>query len=338
VWYPLGLLIEKWIFYYYPLFEHERFIPQLNGERGFDQPSKKVLFRKELTEIVDHYRLNGGMSAFYSEYRRGTIPRELERTLRAVIQKVRNAITDQPMRHLGYSQHGVHYSVFDWDRSRLRLPVGAITPDRLIQDAGKFSIPVDLASLFQYFGTFITGEGTLLSKWADFTINTARAQGNLLTKEQILDLLSRTPDTERQVQEASRFYHQLLADSHEIACVWSGISIHSHQNLHIDHMLPFSLWKNNDLWNLMPTHKKVNEKKKDMIPSPALLERREDTIRHYWDLWHDSYGETFTREIMSALTGTAAKSQDELMDIAFANLVDKCSYLIDVRGYPAWNI
>jgi len=34
VWYPLGLLIERWIVYYYPLFESESFVPQLNGEKN----------------------------------------------------------------------------------------------------------------------------------------------------------------------------------------------------------------------------------------------------------------------------------------------------------------
>jgi hypothetical protein len=338
IWYPLGLLIEKWILYYYPLFEHGQFIPQLYGERTLDQPTKKVLFRKELTDILEHYRLNGGLSAFHKEYRMGTIPKELESTMRTLIQKVRVAITDGPIQHLGYSQHGVHYAVFDWDRSRLHLPKGPLTSDRLIQCGGKFSLDLDLASLFQYFGTFIIGEGTLVSKWADFTVNTSRAQGHSVTREQVLDLLSHTPDTERQVQEASRFYHQLLAQSQEIACVWSDSRIQSHQNLHIDHMLPFSLWKNNDFWNLMPTHKRVNEKKKDMIPAPALLERREEIILHYWRLCSDSYKETFSREMVSSLTGTYGKSQKDMMDIAFQNLMEKCRYLIDVRGYAAWNL
>lgn len=319
------MLVEKWIFSYYPLFEHERFIPQLKGERAPGRSSRKLSFREEMTEIVDYYRSNGGISVFSTEYRKGTIPRDLDRTMRRLVRKVRIALTDQPMRHLGYSQHGRHYSVFDWDRSRMDLPAGPITPDRLVQGAGKFSIPPDLDLLFQYFGSFITGEGTLLGKWADFTVKTARDQGCPISRELVLDLLGRAPDTTRQVQEASRFYHQLLADSPGIACAWSGMRIHSHQDLHVDHVLPFSLWKNNDFWNLMPTHKKVNEKKRDMIPSPALLERRKDTIRYYWQLLHGTYGETFRREIVSALAGTDVDREDELLDTAFANLVGKCA-------------
>ncbi len=338
VWYPLGLLIEKWILYYYPLFEYEKFIPQLNGERDLYESTKKVRFRRELTEIVAYYRLNGGLSAFYTEYRRGTIPRDLDGPMRALIKNVRIAITDGPIQHLGYSQRDVHYGVFDWDRSRMYLPKGAITTDILIQYGGKFSLTRDHATLFQYFGSFIIGEGTLVSKWADFTVNISKAQGHHVKKEQILALLSQEPNPERQISEASRFYHQHLAESRGIPCVWSNQLIQSHNDLHIDHMLPFSLWKNNDFWNLMPTHKKMNEKKSDMIPSPSLLEDRKDIIFHYWQLLSDSYQETFYREMTSALTGDLSNNRENMMDIAFQNLVEKCRYLIDIRGYAAWNL
>ena len=32
IWFPLGLLIEKWIFYYYPIIANEQYIPQKSGE------------------------------------------------------------------------------------------------------------------------------------------------------------------------------------------------------------------------------------------------------------------------------------------------------------------
>lgn len=337
VWYPLGLLIERWILYYYPIFENERFIPQLNGEKNLDEPSKKVLFRRELSEIIEYYRLNGGFSAFYTDYRRGTIPENLNQPMRDLIKKVRIAITDGPIQHLGYSYHGDYYSVFDWDRSHLRLPKGHISCEYLINHGGKFSMHRDLSSLFQYFGSFIIGEGTLVSKWADFTVHISKAQGQNVTKERILDLLGRSPNTERQVQEASRFYHQLLAESQGISCIWSDKLIQSHRHLHIDHLLPFSLWKNNDLWNLMPTLDSVNTQKKDAILSPSLLKKREDSILHYWHLLSNTYQDTFRKEITSALIGTYTKNDKEMMDMAFQNLIDKCWYLIDIRGYAAWN-
>jgi len=216
------------------------------------------------------------------------------------------------------------------------LPKTPVCPEYLINNVGNFSLSLDLASLFQYFGSFIIGEGTIMSKWAEFTTSISRSQGCLIPREKVLDLLSRTPDTERQVSEAQRFYHQMLEDSQGIECVWSGETIKQHNKLHIDHVLPFSLWKNNDFWNLMPTLDSVNSKKKDAIPSPKLLEMRRGVIEFYWRSLADVYDTTFRSEIVGALTGQDVGSGTDWMPIAFKNLVEKSRYLIDVRGCQAW--
>lgn len=58
--FPFGLLIEKWIFYYYPLIENN--IPQIHGQ-------KDISFRKELEFFIEKYRNNGGFLQFYNDYR-----------------------------------------------------------------------------------------------------------------------------------------------------------------------------------------------------------------------------------------------------------------------------
>lgn len=336
--YPLGLLIERWILYYYPIFEHDQFIPQLNGERNLSEPSNKILFRRDFTDIIDYYRMYGGFSAFYSDFRRGNIPDELQPIMRELVRKVRVAITDGPIQHLGYSHIGKTYAVFDWDRNRFNLPKNEkITPEHLIRHAGSFSFHRDLESLFKFFGSFIIGEGTLVSKWADFTVKISKAQGQQVGKDQLLAILSKTPDTTRHVQEASRFYNQLLADTGEIFCIWSNKPIKTHDQLHIDHLLPFSLWKNNDFWNLIPAQATVNKQKRDAIPSPDLLWKREDAILHNWDLISQSYRQTFHQELTTALIGREIDDEREMRRTAFNNLIEKSRYLIEIRGYAAWN-
>jgi len=54
--------------------------------------------------------------------------------------------------------------------------------------------------------------------------------------------------------------------------------------------LPFARWKNNNLWNLLPAISTVNSKKRDKIPEPALLHKREDVIQDYWQILHASSG------------------------------------------------
>jgi len=65
-------------------------------------------------------------------------------------------------------------------------------------------------------------------------------------------------------------------------CVWSGALIHQN-DMDIDHILPYSVWFNNDLWNLLPTERNLNQKKKkDKISTRELITKRADTIVDYW--------------------------------------------------------
>jgi len=339
IWYPLGLLIEKWIFYYYPIFDSEFFIPQLNGEKALEEESKKVSFRKPLTEIIDYYRSRGGITVFYSEYRKGTIPDELDITIKDLIRKIRWAIIDGPFKHLGYSHYRSQYMVFDWDHRKLHLPKTPVSPEYLILYLGKYSISPDMALLFKHFGSFILGDGSILNKWAEVTTRLGEKQGLLITHEQVLNVLTACPDIEREQKSiVSRKYSAMIRESGSIPCVWSGYPLKNSEDIHIDHMLPFSIWKNNDLWNLMPARNSVNAKKSDRVPSPDFIISRKDVIFRYWESLVETYPDLFHQEIGSSLTGTRDYSTGNWNNVAFSGLVEKSKYLIDTRGYPAWTL
>lgn len=74
VWLPNGLVsipllsvVEKWMEYYWPLFESETFIPQNGGEKP--QCKKPVAFRAPMGELITAYRNRGGQAAFTVQYR-----------------------------------------------------------------------------------------------------------------------------------------------------------------------------------------------------------------------------------------------------------------------------
>lgn len=107
--------------------------------------------------------------------------------------------------------------------------------------------------------------------------------------------------------------------------------------MNIDHMIPFAVWRNNDLWNLLPAHKDINLKKKDKIPSSDLLYKRKDAIIFYWEKLKEHYGEMFEKEIRLSLLDrsmTTAHWQDD----CFHQLKDKCKYLINIRCLEEWNM
>ena len=333
--FPLGLLIEKWLLYYYPIFAAPAFIPQKNGETPDQDAGKVVSFRKHFAPVIDYYRDRGGISVFYNDYARGTMPAEIQPAFGTLARAIRTTITKMPMKHLGYSQSKEHYSVFDYDRSYRLSREGPADRTSLIENSGRFFLSRDLCTIFEHFGGFISGEECLLKKWAEFTAAADRT--GTVTEECMLSLLTRTPTTERAIADARNIYQSVFAEERSLVCVWSGRPINSPEAMHIDHVLPFSVWKNNDLWNLLPALGTVNAQKRDRIPDPALLESRRDCIIGYWDFLHDHAPRPFEREIAVSLLGLKVP-QNDWQDLAFNHLAEKCAYLIHVRGYEAWAI
>lgn len=137
----------------------------------------------------------------------------------------------------------------------------------------------------------------------------------------------------RDVLEAKKLYKQVLEDSGTVFCVWSGKKTNSYD---IDHMIPFSAWKNNDLWNLLPAQPFVNNQKRDKIPSPILLLKQKELIIHYWNLLEQFQQIRFRREIQISLLGINI-DQSNWQEASFKKLESNCSYLINTRGFQEWN-
>ncbi|MDD4950765.1 MAG: hypothetical protein PHC76_14180, partial [Sulfuricurvum sp.] len=93
-------------------------------------------------------------------------------------------------------------------------------------------------------------------------------------------------------------------------------------------------WFNNDLWNLLPADKKVNNQKRDKIPSPKLIEKRADTIIDYWKRYEQKWHHRFNNEMDVSLLNS--DHEEKSYDLAIASLIQKAGYLIYDRGFQAW--
>ena len=113
VHFPTGLLIEKWMLYYYPILESSTNIPQINGETN-------LAFEIQFKEIISAYIGIGGFSAFYNDLKNKGIPKNLQAKFIALAKKMRVTIADKPMRHIGYSIYKKHYSIFKFETGTLR--------------------------------------------------------------------------------------------------------------------------------------------------------------------------------------------------------------------------
>jgi len=90
-------------------------------------------------------------------------------------------------------------------------------------------------------GSFINGQDSIFFKWAEFSVN---ASGKQLSVDQVVNEVLKSPITERDVAESKHIYRSILIKEGKVYCVWTGKQI---KTCHIDHMIPFSVWRNNDL-------------------------------------------------------------------------------------------
>lgn len=321
---PTGLLIEKWILYYYPILESPAFIPQINGDVN-------LAFGNQLNQIISVYRPIGGFSAFYNDLKTKGIPESIKQDFIVLAKKLQETITKMPMRYIGRSISNDFYSIFNNETHSPRKNTSTtIDIEYLIRNFGTFSIPFEYYEAFKVLGSFIGGQDSILFKWAEFSVN---ASGQRLSIENVVNEVLRSPITERDVAESKSIYKSILKKEGKVYCVWTGKSISRYD---VDHMIPFSVWKNNDLWNLLPSQSTTNNQKRDKIPSPDLIERRKDLILYYWNLISHNQPQRFQKEMQVALLGNNPFAAWH--ETAIQQLQSSCDYLISNRGYDVWNI
>ncbi|MBF0326654.1 MAG: hypothetical protein HQL42_16495 [Alphaproteobacteria bacterium] len=74
-----------------------------------------------------------------------------------------------------------------------------------------------------------------------------------------------------------------LLEAGPLHCVWTGTRL-SVRSLDVDHCMPWSAWPCEDLWNLMPADRSVNQRlKRDRLPSAGALAAARDGIVAWWE-------------------------------------------------------
>jgi hypothetical protein len=321
---PTGQLIEKWMLYYYPILESSLSIPQINGNIN-------LAFSNQLNLIISDYKNNGGFSAFYNDLKNKGIPNTSQRHFIDLSIKLQETITKMPMKYIGRSISNDYYSIFNFEQRRaLNKTSNSIDIEFLIKNFGSFSIPKEYYEAFQVLGSFISGQDSILFKWAEFSVN---ASGKRLSIEHVVNEVLRNPITERDVKVSKELYKSILQKEGRVRCVWTGKTITRYD---VDHMIPFSVWKNNDLWNLLPSQATTNNQKRDKIPSADSIENHKELILYYWDLINKNLSQRFQKEIQVALLGNIPFLSWQ--DTAIKQLQTTCNYLITNRGYEEWKI
>jgi len=301
---PVKNIAEKWIEYYWPIFESNKFIPQIQAE---SESGKPVAFRELLTELIHKTKFTGGksgLSTYTINSRSKLLKKDIELLHKGVLQKIINTIKNGPIKHSGGS--GLT-SVFGYEK-------------------GYIIIPSTIWKELSLMGSWIQ-DATIL-RWASLTSHLSKG---VVKPSEVIDCLLTTPIPERDVYSARSFYDSLNTKE----CVWTGKTITDKYD--VDHAIPFVLWKNNDLWNLFPSDSKVNSNKKDKLPTSFIINKRKDIIVYYWEQIKNKYPARFEYEAEKfGGIGFFNNIQNNWQNSLFSSFTEAVEITAIQRGIQRW--
>ena len=323
---PWKLIADEWIAYYWPIVEAD----VISGAGGSSGPrpgsspaegpailqGQKIrgksdfAFRAGLTELAGRFAGAGGYAAFSRSRDAGRLSAEVEALYRQTMSKLKDAIS-QPVQYAGNER----------------------TTKGLFELAGDHVLlPGALWSELSVMGRWVIDSISL--RWADFTAG-LRHQTPGLTREAVLALILPADNADRDVALAQAVFDRQRERSSDgrIECVWSGERV---SNFDVDHAIPFSLWGNNDLWNLLPAAPAVNNAKRAKLPERAVIERRRHAIVEAWEMLYESERGLFLAHAGS-FTGHSwgdfsRREEDEL----FSTFKDAVEYTARNRVAERW--
>ncbi|MCB1178091.1 MAG: methyltransferase domain-containing protein [Leptospiraceae bacterium] len=291
----IDLIVERWIKYYWFLFEETKFIPQHNAE---SKDNIKIAFRNQLSELMNKYKKSGGYSAYLDKRFEDTKEIDLLR------RKIRYTIVEGPIKHSGTHQEEKFFS-YDSNLKALLIP-----SDLWIE-----------ICLMNYWI-----EDALVLRWAELSVKMSKGE---LEIGFILQALLKEDYIKRDVELAKQIYKQ-----NENYCVWTDKKLGS--SFDVDHIIPYSLWHNNNLWNLVPTDPKINRQKSDKLPHKSLLTKRKDKIISNWELLNQNYPTRFQNEVISLLGKSNILNNWE--NKLFSSLVESIEITAMQRGIERWGL
>jgi SAM-dependent methyltransferase len=265
---PLGLVALYWLRMFMRLVEED--IPQAPGHRG----------RAGLGFVKEAFWAMGVASPF--ELRPGaTFAAPRGHAIAAAIGDAASTIATMPAHYLTFADKSPIFPTRYAKRFRL-APGAALTIDSdFLWTYGRTSVPLHLWMALRRLSAWI--EPMLLAEWTKLIEAYARRQGREVPLHAIGSAL-RWIDPQRDTLEVRKIIAHLLDEKKPIYCVWSGDRITDLAKVDVDHCFPFAAWPCDDLWNLMPSTKRINNEKRDKLVTLDLLQRAESRIGDWWTI------------------------------------------------------
>lgn len=235
--------------------------------------------------------------------------RSLHEALRDAVENINR----MPSTYMTYPTGG---RILPVERSRLRPPPTMISIDtNYLKKFGWVHVPTHLWRAMRQNAAWI--EPTLIDAWAQRMRDYAKSQGRQLAEEPIVAAM-RWADPQRDVRVAREVALSTL-ERGGLRCVWTDRQL-SRATLDIDLMFPWTVWPCSDLWNLLPSHREVNQKRKrDRLLSAATLFRAQISIIGWWrEGYLDGTGtplhEQFVQEARASLPALTTNAPEDVFD------------------------
>lgn len=259
---PMKRIAVRWVYYYWPLVK-----------QGIKQTtSKNMAFETELENLP--YKLSD-FALLKVELEDST-----NKDLNKLLKKVGDTIHKGPVTYSGGGETPVFSFVSATDAS--------VYQDLKDKEHGTVAIPLSLWRDIILFSHWI--EDSLSIQWAELS-EKINKDGQFAKH---FDLITKSV----QEDERTTYLIRKLFNKKVIKCVWTEKKLDAFA---VDHMIPWAVWRNNDLWNLLPADPKVNNQKRDFLPSPSLVRKRFDAIKGFWEIYAKEHPSLFERQIQRGL-------------------------------------
>lgn len=307
---PIDRIARRWLQYFWPLFASERFVPQSQAE-GAGNQQQPVAFRAPLLALIQRFSghgAHGGLTSWHLATSASRLPADIIALECAALHSIASTIRSGPVAYSG----------------------GALETGRVFEYDSRTKSVVMSAALWRelsLLGHWIVD--AVVVRWAALTERFAHRQG--IRSGDVLPLLLARPEPERATAQARAAY----VGSGLRQCVWSGRPL-SVRSFAVDHVIPFALWGNNDLWNLVPAHPAINGQKSDKLPASALLLECRTPIFESWGLLRDAMPDAFDRHARTLL-GEAQPAVGNWHEHLFARLRQAVEETALQRGVERWS-
>lgn len=263
---PLGIVAMNWLRLYLPLLKAE--LPQSPSDAG----------GSGLGFVREGFRALMAGAAGPLDLRVGSMfGEDRAAALHGALRDAAGTIARMPATFLTYPDGNQIFPVAS--ARRTAAPLSILVDAGYLHSFGTMRVPGDLWRAMRRFTPWI--EPALVSEWTRLMKSYAAGRGQKLDEGAVTAAM-KWSDPERDVLAARRLALGLIDAGGVLHCVWTGRRL-GPQVLDIDHCLPWSAWPCGDLWNLMPSHREVNQRlKREKLPSSATLQAAGPAIRDWW--------------------------------------------------------